>query len=225
MRATVLPFSIVRAEALRLRTYPRWKQMEPALASGQLARVRVAKGMLEICAKDAQPLGLGRRGGEESAKSFRRTALRNAAVLAAFGALLAGCASRPVTNVSLGAGASAPSAIPRERLIGKWGIASFHVEKDRKRTEGQARAQCSLPYSITRGPTDGVMMHAADDPKLYELKLKGSPDGKSYLGFEAAAGDPQDREILTATDSMLTMRFVDPEVHRRYGTFVYVRCG
>ena len=176
--------------------------------------------MPEERAQGAEPCDVMQR-----AKSHWRTALRSAALLAAFGGILGGCAGRSVTNVSLGAGPSAPSAIPRERLIGKWGIASFHVEKDRKRTEGQARAQCSLPYSIIRGPTDGVMMHAADDPKLYELKLKGGPGGKTYLGFEAAAGDSQDREILTATDTMLTLRFVDPEVHRRYGTFVYVRCG
>ena len=30
------------------------------------------------------------------------------------------------------------------------------------------------PYTIAKGPTDGVMMHVADDPKLYELRLKGS---------------------------------------------------
>jgi hypothetical protein len=24
---------------------------------------------------------------------------------------------------------------------------------------------------------------------------------------------------------MLTMRFVDPDANRRYGTFIYVRCG
>ena len=33
-----------------------------------------------------------------------------------------------------------------------------------------------------------------------------------------------DREILSASDSMLVMRFVDPDAHRRYGTFIYVRC-
>ena len=69
------------------------------------------------------------------------------------------------------------------------------------------------------------MMHVADDPKLYELRLKGDAAGKTYLGFEAPPGDPQDREILSATDQLMTMRFVDPDANRRYGTFVYVRCG
>nr|WP_255616737.1 hypothetical protein [Microvirga puerhi] len=121
--------------------------------------------------------------------------------------------------------ASAPAAYARERLVGRWGTASFHTDKDRQRTEREARAQCSQPYTIAKGPTDGVMMHVADDPKLYELKLKGDVSGKTYLGFEAPPGDPQDREILSATDNLVVMRFVDPDANRRYGTFVYIRCG
>ncbi|MGO4525191.1 hypothetical protein AB4097_10055 [Microvirga sp. 2MCAF35] len=121
--------------------------------------------------------------------------------------------------------AVAPAAFGRERLIGRWGTASFHTEKDRQRTEREARAQCSQPYRIAEGPTDGVMMHVADDPTLYELRLKGDAAGKTYLGFEAPPGHPQDREILTATDNLMIMRFIDPDANRRYGTFVYVRCG
>lgn len=122
------------------------------------------------------------------------------------------------------ASAAAPSHIGVEKLIGSWGIASFHTEKDRKRTEAQAKAGCSQPYVIRKGAEDGVMMHAADDPKLYELRLKAGSGGRTFLGFEAPPGDLQDREILSATDSMLVMRFVDPDAHRRYGTFIYVRC-
>ena len=145
------------------------------------------------------------------------------AAVAACAALVAACVSTPVQNVAVSVDPSLP-ALQSERLIGKWGIASFHTEKDRKRTEAEARAQCSLPYTITKGPTDGVMMHVADDPKLYELKLKGG-GGKTYVGFEAPAGHSQDREILAVTDAMITLRFVDAEAHRRYGTFIYVRCG
>jgi hypothetical protein len=141
------------------------------------------------------------------------------------GTLAASCVSPPDNQTSVAVSPAAPAAFSRERLIGNWGIASFHTEKDRKRTEGEARAQCSLPYAIAKGPNDGVMMHAADDAELYELKLKGGPGGKTYLGFEAPPGDPQDREILAATDNQITLRFVDPDAHRRYGTFIYVRCG
>lgn len=142
-------------------------------------------------------------------------------------ALLGGCLSgadeprAPQTQV---ASVAAPSTISVDTVIGRWGIASFHNEKDRKRTEGQAQAACNQPYVISKGPRDGVMMHVADDAKLYELRLKAGPGGRNFLGFEAPAGDLQDREILSVTDTMLVMRFVDPDAHRRYGTFIYVRC-
>ena len=92
------------------------------------------------------------------------------------------------------------------------------------RTEKMARAQCSNAYVIDKGPTNGVMMHVADDPKRYELELKKGSDGKTYLGFNAPPGDPQDREVLELTSKVMVMRFVDPDTNERYGTFVYVRC-
>jgi hypothetical protein len=122
------------------------------------------------------------------------------------------------------AAVEARASFTRERLIGRWGIASFHVDKDRPRTEREARSQCGQPYTIARGPTDGVMMHVADDSKLHELRLKGDGAGRTYVGFEAPPGHPQDREILSSTNDLMTMRFVDPDANRRYGTFVYVRC-
>lgn len=141
---------------------------------------------------------------------------------------LAGCAGDSGSGApssSTVAAVGAPAHIGPEMIIGRWGVASFHTEKDRKRTEAEARAQCSQPYVVAKGASDGVMMHVADDPKLYELRLKEGPGRKAYLGFEAPAGDPQDREILSATRAMLVMRFVDPDAHRRYGTFVFIRCG
>lgn len=77
---------------------------------------------------------------------------------------------------------------------------------------------------IAEGPTNGVMMHVANDSKLYELRLKGDTAGKTYIGFEAPPGHPQDREIFSSTGDLMTMRFVDPDANERYGTFVYVRC-
>ena len=67
---------------------------------------------------------------------------------------------------------SAPAAYSVDKLIGSWGVASYREEKDRARTEAQAKAQCKLPYVIAQGPTDGVMMHVADDTTLHELALK-----------------------------------------------------
>ena len=144
------------------------------------------------------------------------------------GLTLAGCLSsgndEGAPRPQVAAAITAPSHIGTDKLIGSWGIASFHTEKDRQRTEAQAKAGCSQPYVIRKGAEDGVMMHAADDPKLYELRLKAGSGGRTFLGFEAPPGDLQDREILSATSSMLVMRFVDPDAHRRYGTFIYVRC-
>ena len=146
-------------------------------------------------------------------------------MVAAFAApILVGCTTSGESTVSA-ANVEAPAAFARERLIGRWGVASFHTDKDRPRTEREARAQCGQPYTIAKGPTDGVMMHVADDPKLYELRLKGNTAGQTFLGFEAPPGDRQDREIISATDNLILMRFVDPDANRRYGTFVYVRCS
>lgn len=158
-----------------------------------------------------------------AARPLAAWAFAGAAVLA-----LAGCGTLDEATPSaaaVGPSAPPPAGFTTAQLIGRWGVASFHTAKDRPRTEAEARAQCSQPYVIAKGPTDGVMMHVADDPKLYELKLKGGPGGKIYLGFEAPAGDPQDREILSHTPKVMTMRFVDPDAHNRYGTFVFVRCG
>ncbi|MCO5093566.1 hypothetical protein [Bosea sp. (in: a-proteobacteria)] len=141
---------------------------------------------------------------------------------------LAGCGGGEGLSSSSGspaAQAPAPAGISRDALVGRWGVASFHTEKDRKRTEAEAKAQCKQPYTIARGPGDGVMMHVADDPKPYELRLKAGPGGRTFVGFEAPAGDPQDREILSHSPSMLVMRFVDPDAHARYGTFIYSRCA
>lgn len=140
--------------------------------------------------------------------------------------LLAGCGGGEGLSSSSGAAsAPAPANVSRDALVGRWGIASYHTDKDRKRTESEARSQCKQPYTIAKGPNDGVMMHVADDPKPYELRLKAGAGGKTYLGFEAPAGDPQDRELVAVSQKELVMRFVDADANRRYGTFIYARCG
>ena len=144
---------------------------------------------------------------------------------------LAGCQSlglgrsdspaAPAPDVS----AAAPAPYSADRLVGSWGVASYRDEKDRARTEAQARAQCKLPYVIKRGPTDGVIMHVADDATPHELGLKKGDDGKVYLGFAGPAGDAQDRVILSISEREFVARYVDPDTNTRYGTLVYVRCA
>jgi hypothetical protein len=153
-------------------------------------------------------------------------------------ALALACAVGGCSSLDFGNWGSAPAPEPTpaapaamsftilspDPLLGKWGLASYREEKDLARTEKMARAQCKNPYVIAKGPTDGVMMHVADDPDEHELALKKGADGKIYLGFNAPPGDPADRQIIEMTPKLLVMKFVDPDANSRYGIFVYVRC-
>lgn len=140
---------------------------------------------------------------------------------------LSGCVSlsapEPAPVPEPVAGAPAPYSV--DRLVGVWGVASYRSEKDRARTEAQARAQCKQPYVIKRGPSDGVIMHVADDVTPHELTLKKAGDGKVYLGFAGPAGDAQDREIIAIGEKTFVARYVDADTNTRYGTLVYVRCA
>ena len=148
--------------------------------------------------------------------------------------LLAGCASQ---QLSLGlsspdpapaaqSAAPLPASIPAADLVGRWGLAAYHKEDDRARTEAAARGQCKQPYNIGRGPSGGVIMHLPDQAQPTELSLKGGPDGKNYIGpAEEPAGGARDREIVAFDGRVLITRFTDQEVAGRYGTSVYVRCA
>jgi hypothetical protein len=118
-----------------------------------------------------------------------------------------------------------PPNIAAADLVGSWGLAAYHREEDRVRTEAAARAQCSKPYIIGRGPTGGVIMHLADAAEPRELRLKAGAGGKAYIGLEGPAADMGDREILSFDGRILVLRWIDPEVAGRYGTMVFVRCG
>jgi hypothetical protein len=119
-----------------------------------------------------------------------------------------------------------PPAFPPQDIVGRWGLAAYHKEDDRPRIEAAAANQCKQPYVITLGPTGGVMMHLADQAKPEELRLKGAPGGKTYIGPEGdPPGSQQDREVVSFDGRTLILRWMDPEVQGRYGTMVYVRCG
>jgi hypothetical protein len=161
-----------------------------------------------------------------------------AATLALFSALLmSGCASNSISFGSFGGssepppaapatGAPLPASIPAQDLVGRWGLAAYHKEEDRGRTEAAARGQCRNPYNIGRGPTGGIIMHLADQSQPTELILKGGPDGKNYIGKpDEPAGGASDREIVSFDGRVLVTKFVDQEVAGRYGTSVYVRCA
>ena len=150
--------------------------------------------------------------------------------LAALAILLAGCAGGSLTQSEPPPAAPAPApvlppAFPAKDLVGRYGLAAYHNAEDRGRTEAAARSQCTKPYVITLGPSGGVMMHLADQAQPEELRLKGAPGGRTFIGPDGDAGGAQDREVVSFDGRVLITRFVDPEVHGRYGSMVYVRCG
>ena len=118
------------------------------------------------------------------------------------------------------------ATFPPQDIVGRWGLAAYHKEEeDRARTEAAAANQCKQPYIITLGPTGGVMMHLADQATPTELRLKGAPGNKTYIGPEGEPGGAQDRLVVAFDGRVLILRWMDPEVQGRYGTMVYVRCG
>src|SRR5207302_4029528 len=114
-------------------------------------------------------------------------ALATAALL-----LLAGCASEMSVGggpqvAAAPSGAPLPASIPAQDLVGRYGLAAYHKEDDRARTEAAARGQCRQPYNISRGAGGGVVMHLADQSQPSALMLKGGPAAKNYI---APAEDP-----------------------------------
>jgi hypothetical protein len=149
--------------------------------------------------------------------------------IAALGLFLAGCTTTPSLTPEAPpppVTPTLPPAFPPQDIVGRWGLAAYHRDEDRGRTEAAASAQCRQPYIITLGPTGGVMMHLADQATPTELRLKGTPGGKTYIGPpDDPPGAAQDREVVQFDGRVLILRWLDPEVQGRYGTMVYVRCG
>jgi hypothetical protein len=157
-----------------------------------------------------------------------RAGLPTAFVLALLALGIAGCATggpQPPPVQQAAPVPLLPPAFPPQDIVGRWGLAAYHKDEDRPRIEVAAANQCKQPYIITLGPTGGVMMHLADQATPTELRLKGAPGGKTYVGPE---GDPpggaQDREVVSFDGRVLILRWMDSEVQGRYGTMVYVRC-
>jgi hypothetical protein len=158
--------------------------------------------------------------------AFRSPVVAAAVALAALA--LTGCAtSNPQQEPTPAAlpQPELPSRIRATEIVGRWGYAAYHKPEDRPRTETAARGQCNHPYVIGQGPSGGVMMYLADQSQLQELRLKGGPGGKNYIGPPGQAGGPQDREIASFDGRVMVLTFTDPEVAGRYGTGVYVRCA
>jgi hypothetical protein len=133
--------------------------------------------------------------------------------------------STPTAAPEPGVAPEMPATIRSDEIVGRWGLASFQNPADRARTEAAARTQCKQPYVIGAGTSGGVIMHLADQATPQELRLKGSPSGKNYIGPPGPAGGEQDREIVSFDGRVLVTRFIDKDAATRYGNMVYVRCA
>ena len=129
----------------------------------------------------------------------------------------------PVTDA--GPGPEMPASIRADEIVGRWGLASYQNPNDRARTEAAARGQCKQPYVIGAGQSGGVVMHLADQATPQELRLKGSPGGKNYIGPAGPTPGEQDREIVSFDGRVMITRFIDKDAATRYGNMVYVRCA
>ncbi|HYS84329.1 MAG TPA: hypothetical protein VEN78_04925 [Bradyrhizobium sp.] len=165
-------------------------------------------------------------------RSCNARTFANLGIASALAILLAACSSMSLPSFSSspseqepGVGPEMPATLRADEIVGRWGLASFQNPNDRARTEAAARSQCKQPYVIGAGSSGGVIMHLADQATPQELRLKGSPSGKNYIGPPGPAGGEQDREIISFDGRVLVTRFIDKDAATRYGNMVYVRCG
>ena len=166
-------------------------------------------------------------------RSGNARAVASLAIVSALAFVLAGCETTSFSGMfssspapsEPGVAPEMPATIRSDEIVGRWGLASYQDPKDRTRTEAMARTQCKQPYVITAGGSGGVIMHLADQATPQELRLKGSPSGKNYIGPSGPTPGEQDREIVSFDGRVMITRFVDKDAGTRYGNMVYVRCA
>ncbi|HET7714047.1 MAG TPA: hypothetical protein VFK86_00315 [Bauldia sp.] len=150
-------------------------------------------------------------------------------VLAAAAVWLAAC-----TTTDIAGGGAAPTVVipPGPPVVvdiallpGKWGLASYREEKDRARTEAEAKRACGNPYVIGSGSQGGVLMHLPDQSQPTEVFIKTTPDGRSLIGPRGPVGMPQDRVVMYFQGGVLITEWLDPSARERYGTMMLVRCA
>ena len=169
--------------------------------------------------------------GNAMVRSRKTRAVANLGIASALTIFLGACGSMSLPSFSSSPSVApepvpeVPATIRPDEIVGRWGLASFQNPSDRPRTEAAARAQCKQPYVIGAGSSGGVIMHLADQATPQELRLKGSPSGKNYIGPSGPAGGEKDREIVSFDGRVLVTRFTDKDAATRYGNMVYVRCA
>ena len=169
--------------------------------------------------------------GNAMVRSRKTRAVANLGIASALTIFLGACGSMSLPSFSSSPSVApepvpeVPATIRPDEIVGRWGLASFQNPSDRPRTEAAARAQCKQPYVIGSGSSGGVIMHLADQATPQELRLKGSPSGKNYIGPSGPTGGEKDREIVSFDGRVLITRFIEKDAATRYGNMVYVRCA
>jgi hypothetical protein len=111
--------------------------------------------------------------------------------------VLPGCAFNLAPVSSDSPRQSAPVAMPAslrpDEIVGRWGLAAYHRDQDRSRTEVAARDQCALAYRIDRSSDGNILMLGHDNPQPQEMVLKGSVEGKTYIGPGPSPAGADDR--------------------------------
>jgi hypothetical protein len=138
--------------------------------------------------------------------------------------LMAGCNLNPLSPPPGAPAVAMPPSLRAEDVVGRWGLAAYHRDQDRSRTIVAARDQCSQAYLIDRSPAGDILMLGHDNPRPQEMMVKGSVEGKTYIGPGPYPG-VEDREVVSFNGQVLILKWVNPEVAGRYGIMVLARCG
>jgi hypothetical protein len=141
--------------------------------------------------------------------------------------LLPGCNLNPPLSPpspTVSAVAMQPSLRPDD-IVGRCGLAAYHRDQDRARTVVAARDQCAVAYRIDRSPSGNIVMLGHDNPQPQEMVLKGSVEGKTYIGPGPSPAGADDRELVSFDGQVMVLKWVNPEVAGRYGVMVLARCG
>jgi hypothetical protein len=117
-----------------------------------------------------------------------------------------------------------PASLRPEEIVGRWGLAAYHRDQDRARTIVEARDQCTPAYRVDRSPAGNILMLGHDNPQPQEMVLKGSVEGKTYIGPGPSPAGADDREVVSFDGRVLILKWVDPEIAGRYGIMVLARC-
>jgi hypothetical protein len=128
--------------------------------------------------------------------------------------LLSGCDLNPLSS-------SPPPGVPAVAMPPRWrpedtGMAAYHRDQDRARTIVETRDQCAQPFLIDRSPGGNILMLGHDNPQTQEMILKGSTEGKTYIG-PGPYLSIEDREVVSFDGKVLILKWVNPEVAGRCG--------